>query len=238
MRGKPVSFYVNKSVLTIVAVFFMAVGIEMFLISNMGADSVSVFVQGLQFVMQKLFDPATKYGTASLLFNGVFLVIGLFVSRKHIFVGTIITTFFLGRICNLIEPTMRAILPAEMDFVFRLLLAIAGQLVLCIGIGLQIATRFGQGAPNAVLFAISDLVGIPFKYIRIIFEAICVVAGWLMGGVVGLGTLICVVTTGPITSFLARLYNRTFLKAMGLDDPLNEMKPQKTVSKKEKVSVS
>lgn len=224
-------YYTKKCVICTISVFFTAVGIELFLISNLGVDSVSVFVQGLQKVLRGAINPEITYGTASLCFNCTFLVVACIIARKHIFIGTFISAIFMGNMLNFIEPIMKSWMPNPMSYWFQLILMVLGQLVLCMAIALMVAIRFGQAAPNAVLFKISELTGIQFKWNRIVFEAICVVVGWFMGGIVGLGTVFCVLTTGPVVSFFTKLYNNTILKAIGLDDPLNEMKVKKITKK-------
>ena len=219
----------KKCVICTIGVFLTAVGIELFLLSNLGVDSVSVFVQGLQRTMQQSIDPNITYGTASLVFNCTFLLIACVVARRHIFIGTFISSLFMGNMLNAIEPIMRSWMPDPMPYAVQLTLMVIGQLVLCMAIALVVAVRFGQASANAVLFKISEITGMHFKWTRIAFEAICVVVGWVMGGVVGLGTVFCVITTGPVVSFFTKLYNRTILKAIGLDDPLNEMKTKKDV---------
>ena len=58
-------------------------------------------------------------------------------------------------------------------------------------------------APNDALYlAISNRTGKPYGPVRMTVDAVFLAAGFLLGGVVGIGTVVCVVALGPMVQFV------------------------------------
>ena len=240
-----IAVYIKKTILCFLSVFITSVGIAMFITIKGGSDAITVWVQGLQKIWQGAFDPAMTYGTMSLYWNIVLLVLAIIFARKHVFIGTFVSALMLGPFINLVEPFFHKLIPSDFSFtvaipfvdflkvvlpssvsatVSQILLLILADVVMSAGIGLSVSLRFGQVAINGLLLKISELTGIHFKWLRVGAEAVLMIIGWLLGGVFGVGSVISAAFTGPLTVFWAKVYNHTLLKALKIDNPQNEFK--------------
>lgn len=76
------------------------------------------------------------------------------------------------------------------------------------------AADIGIDPWTAIVLILSEKTQKPFKLIKIILDAITLVFGWLMGGVVGLITLFCVFVGGPIIQKSAELLDKSFKKVL------------------------
>ena len=120
-----------------------------------------------------------SYGTASRIYNAIMLIIALIVSFKNIGWATIIYALTVG---------------FAMDF-FEVLLA-----------PLNIVN---MNQVDAIAYAIVNKTNIPFKWIRTGADVVLLVIGWLLGGVIGIGSVIAMSTTGILIDF--------FLKILGTE---------------------
>ena len=68
-----------------------------------------------------------------------------------------------------------------------------------------VGVNAGAGPRDSLMLAISRLAGISVRAARTILEVVVVTAGWLLGGPVGLGTLIFALTVGPSVQLSFRL---------------------------------
>lgn len=80
----------------------------------------------------------------------------------------------------------------------RLLTLVAGCAILAYGMTIVIKSDAGTGPNDLVAIVISDKTQKKFSIVRIIVDVCFVVAGGLLGGVYGLGTIICAFLVGPV----------------------------------------
>ena len=66
---------------------------------------------------------------------------------------------------------------------------------------LMIRASIGVAAYDAVMLGLRRVVGAPLSPIRIAMEATALIAGWVLGGSIGVGTVITGVLIGPGIQF-------------------------------------
>ena len=77
---------------------------------------------------------------------------------------------------------------------------------------MYITVRAGTGPADSILLTISRKTGWQYRALKIICDAIYMIAGFFMGGTVGIGTVIAVFTVGPIINIAMLAYNKTVVK--------------------------
>lgn len=83
----------------------------------------------------------------------------------------------------------------------RVIILFAGLIIAHFGVSVVIKSDAGTGPNDLVGVVISDKLKKKFSIIRMIVDACFLVCGWLLGGVVGLGTVICLFLVGPVAGF-------------------------------------
>lgn len=83
----------------------------------------------------------------------------------------------------------------------RVIILFVGLIIAHFGVSLVIKSDAGTGPNDLVGVVISDKLKKKFSIIRMIVDACFLVCGWLFGGVVGLGTVICLFLVGPVAGF-------------------------------------
>ena len=93
-----------------------------------------------------------------------------------------------------------------------------GIVVSCIAAALYYTADLGVSTYDAIPLHIADrkpkLAGkvIPFRVIRIISDLICVLAGWTLGFLPGVGTIITALFMGPLITFFKKTLSDPLLR--------------------------
>ena len=170
-------------------------GVTLFLLSDLGADPFNVLVQGLFRSLFALTGMAVlTHGRVHIAVSLLIILILLIVDRRYIKIGTVlcmpIIDFFTARL---------SFLPGAADTLpLRILMLVAGCVILAFGMTIVIRSDAGTGPNDLVALVISEKTGKKFGPVRILVDASFILLGFLLGGVVGLGTLICMLMVGPV----------------------------------------
>lgn len=102
------------------------------------------------------------------------------------------------------------LLPYPQLFVWQVIQATAGVLVVGIASGIYLVANLGAGPRDGLMTGLQAATGQPIAKIRIAIEVTVVAIGWYLGGVVGAGTLIFAFGVGPCVA-IGILFVRRFL---------------------------
>lgn len=131
-------------------------------------------------------------GTWSIL-TGLFIILATSLYlREWPRIGTWLNMLLVGTFIDLFNW----LLPETDVFVGEFVYFFAGFVVLSVGCGLYISAELGAGPRDSVMMIIVEKFGGSVRMARTILEVIAAAAGWLLGGPVGLGTVILALGTG------------------------------------------
>ena len=181
-------------------------GVTLFLLADLGADPFNVLVQGVFHTLQKLTGWAfLTHGRTHVALCLLIIVVLLFVDRSYIMPGTIACMICGGPIIDFFTLIFGKVIHAGNPFPVRILVLGLGCVILAYGMTIVIKSDSGTGPNDLVAIVISDKTKKPFGIMRIIVDVCFVAAGFFMGGVVGIGTIICAALVGPVAGiFLPR----------------------------------
>lgn len=160
-------------------------------------------------------DPWTVFGQGVAVQTGIgigwvtnivgFLVLLLWIPlRQRPGIGTIANILLVG---TSMQATLW-VLPAVQGFVLQVLVFLGGMLLLAVASGLYIGADFGPGPRDGLMTGIHARFGWPIWAARLGVEASVLLAGWLLGGTVGLGTVIFAAGIGPLVHRTLPLFDR------------------------------
>ena len=207
----------KKSVCYIISNAIMAYSITLFLKADIGADPLTLFIDGLSNLLGK------SYGDTSIYYTGTILAIGLIVARKYISIGTFLGVICLGPFVNLFEPITESMFGNDMSVFARIMLMLLAQVLLCLAIGFIISIRFGMGGTDAILFKLNEKFKIKYQHLKVAVDTINAILGVILGGTIGIGTLVAVCTTGFLSVIFVRFINFNILTKLGISCPENDM---------------
>jgi uncharacterized membrane protein YczE len=117
----------------------------------------------------------------------------------------------LGTVSNVLvigfamDATLRLVPDAHDPFV-QITLMVGGVVLNGVATGLYIAARFGPGPRDGLMTGLHRLTGRSLRLIRTTIEVTVVVTGFLLGGSLGIGTVLYALAIGPLAQFFLRLF--------------------------------
>ena len=172
-------------------------GVTLFLQSDLGSDPFNVFVQGLFRGIPWPAFAAMTHGRTHLLVSLVILLVLLAADRSYVGIGTVLCMALGGPIIDVYTLWLSPVIHGGLPLPLRLALLVAGCVILAFGMTIVIRSQAGTGPNDLVAVVLSDKLRKPFGPVRIGVDLTFALVGLALGGVVGLGTVICAFLVGP-----------------------------------------
>ena len=167
--------------------------------AGLGSDSVAVFNEGLSIFAK------VSLGTAAWCLNVALLVTAFFLARRHIGWTTICNSLLIGPSIDLMDGVLAPVLNLSSAVGFRVVLFAAGLVLVASSCALLIRKCPGMSVNDAISTAIAEKLSCSFRTVRTALDGLLMAAGFLMGGVVGIGSVAAVLGTGPLIQFFVQL---------------------------------
>jgi uncharacterized membrane protein YczE len=116
--------------------------------------------------------------------------------------GTIANALLVGVFVDL---TLLVLDDAE-AWAWRIALLLAGVLLNGLATALYLGSSFGSGARDGLMTGLVRRTGRSVRTVRTVIEVTVLAAGWLLGGTVGVGTLLYAFAIGPIAHALLPVF--------------------------------
>lgn len=161
--------------------------------SGLGNNPWDVFHQGLAL------RTGWSVGTCIIL-TGVFVMLFWIPLRQRPGFGTLSNVVLVG----LFTDTTMWLLPAPQHWALSWAYLLGGVLGIAVATGLYIGAGMGPGPRDGLMTGLHRL-GLAIRVARTLIELTALGVGWLLGGTVGLGTLVFAIAIGPLTQFFLPL---------------------------------
>ena len=191
-----------RVVILFVGLIIAHFGVSLFLLANLGSDPFNVMIQGLsRSIVNVVSSPLVSHGNTHMAVSILIIIVLLFVDRTYIKVGTLICMFCGGPIIDVFNMMLGSVITPDSAMSIRVTSNILGCIILALGMSIVIKSDAGTGPNDLVGVVISDKMKRKFSIIRMIVDACFLMCGWFLGGVVGIGTVICLFLVGPVAGF-------------------------------------
>jgi uncharacterized membrane protein YczE len=195
--------FIIRAVMCSIGVFFLGIGVGCLRYADLGLDPFMSLTTG---IFLTVFNPlGLSFGTAYLIFCFTVLLFSVIFDRTKIGPGTLINMTIPGYVSDLvlflfnINP-----LTGVASWLLRITGMLAGVFFIGFGSGIYLNTNIGTSSYDATALIITEKLKNPYRYrwIRICTDLACTAAGFLMGSIPGIGTLVMTLFTGPLISFM------------------------------------
>lgn len=186
-----------RVVLLLVGLWIAHLGVTLFLQTNLGSDPFNVFVQGLFRAIPWPDWAGMTHGRVHLLVSLLIMVVLLAVDRSYVGIGTVLCMALGGPIIDVYTLWLAPFLNETLPLAVRVPLLAVGCVILAFGMTIVIRSQAGTGPNDLVAVVLSDKSGKPFGPVRIGVDLTFALVGFALGGVVGVGTIICAFLVGP-----------------------------------------
>ena len=173
-------------IMLVIGLFLFGLGEAIIIGSGSGVSPWTVLAQGIS----KRSD--FSIGMATFFISIAILI--FWIPLKQVpGIGTILNAIIIASAIDLTLPY----LPQPDDIIFKIIQACFGILVVGLGSGIYLCSNLGPGPRDGLMIGLQKQTNASLPAIRTIIELLAVISGWLLGGVVGIGTILFVFGVGP-----------------------------------------
>ena len=196
MRGRSLRETAVRVVLLLMGLCIAHLGVTLFLQSDLGSDPFNVFIQGLYRGLPWYGWEWMTHGRVHLLVSLLIMLVLLVVDRHYVGIGTVLCMALGGPIIDVYTVVLGPVINGSLPLPVRLGLLVAGCVILAFGMTIVIRSEAGTGPNDLVAVVISDKSKKPFGPVRVAVDVCFAAIGFALGGVLGLGTVICAFVVG------------------------------------------
>ena len=188
-----------RVVILMIGLTIAHLGVTLFILADLGSDPFNVLVQGLFRTISGAIDWSfITHGRVHIVICFIIILALLVVDKTYIKIGTILCMIFGGPIIDMFTIVLAPIFAISDSLIFKIVMLALGCVILAYGMTIVIKSDAGTGPNDLVGVVISDKTKVKFSIIRIIVDVSFVVVGFLLGGSLGIGTIICAFCVGPV----------------------------------------
>ena len=176
------------------------------LLAGLGVDPWDVFHQGLS----RHF--GLGVGTWAIIVGAIVLALWIPLRQRPGF-GTLSNVIVVGSVIDLCLATI----PAPHGLASRTVVLLAGVFLNGVATGAYIGAGLGPGPRDGLMTGLAAR-GHSIRVVRTALELTVLVSGWLLGGTVGIGTVVYALAIGPLAHIFIPLFQ--------VGEPLRVDKPQ------------
>lgn len=186
--------------------FILAIGIVANLYANLGTSPWGVLHVGLSNIT-----PFTLGQVTQIV--GLVIVISSWLLGFSPGFGTIANMITIGFFIDVIIALN--IIPTQTQLIWQSTQLIFSIIILGFGVFLYLRAQLGAGPRDGLMVALATKFNRPISHIRILMDVVVAVIGFLIGGPLGVGTVISALTLGYFIQF--------FLKIGQFDKPSEQL---------------
>lgn len=205
--------WVTRLILLLVGLTIAHLGVTLFLLADLGSDPFNVLIQGLHRFLP--LPEGITHGTVHICVSLIIIIVLLFVDRSYIRIGTVVCMFAGGPIIDLFTLLLQGVLNSGSSLWLRLPVLALGCVILAFGMTIVIKSETGTGPNDLVAVVISDKSKWKFGIVRIAVDLVFAVGGFLLGGTLGVGTIICAFLVGPTAQHFMPISEKICKKVLG-----------------------
>lgn len=188
-RNKP---WPQRLIVLMTGLFLYAFGIVATVRANIGYSPWDIFHQGIaNHLGLSLGNVSIMVGAAILLFNGFM--------KEKVGSATILNVFLIGTFIDIIMNAN--LIPRSNNLLMGALMMLAGLCIIGFATAFYLSAGLGAGPRDGLMLTLIRITGKDIALVRNGIELIVTVFGFLLGGPVGLGTVLTVLTMGYFVKF-------------------------------------
>jgi len=177
-------------VVLIVGLWLFGTGEAMLVDATLGNAPWTVFAQGIAV------RTGITIGLATFATSVVVLLMWIPLREKP-GLGTVANAIVIA----LALQVMIGVLPTPESVGWRLVQVVAGIVLVGVGSGLYLTTNLGPGPRDGLMTGIHERTGIAVTPVRLSIEVVVLAVGWILGGTVGVGTVLFALLIGPSVGY-------------------------------------
>ena len=197
----------RRLVVLVITIALMGFCVAVFQQIGVGTDPCATLTKGISI--------ATGLSYGNCMFLVSFVILGVILLMKHygtIGPGTIIVMFLLGYFVDFFNWIFNSIHPLGSEtLLVKTVIFIVTMVVFLIDVAFYTVVDMGTAPYDALPIVLADKQKkIPYAPLRMAQDILCTLFGWLMGGPVGIVTVVVCFFMGPVIALIAAKFKYLF----------------------------
>ena len=188
---KPLNFSPKPITIFILCLglFLFGLGESLIITASVGMSPWTVLAEGLSITT------GLSIGTLTFLISlGVLLL--WIPLKQQAGIGTILNAIIVAAVIEWSLPY----LPHPETYAMQILQAVLGTLIVGVASGIYLIANLGPGPRDGLMTGCQKATGLPIAWVRVFLEIVVITIGWILGGTVGIATVIFAIGVGPAVS--------------------------------------
>ena len=188
----------------VAGLFLFSCGIVFFLASRLGLPPWDVLHQGIAK------HTPLSFGVANEVVGVIVLALAWSLGAR-IGIGTVANAILIGFFVVLLQPLVSSDALTGVALPGRIALLASGLVLFGVGSALYIGAALGAGPRDSLMLVGAQRTGLRLGWVRALIESTVLLAGFALGGHVGVGTVVFAALIGPAVEASFWLFSRTAL---------------------------
>ena len=189
-----------KIFMAFIGVIVTGLGSGLMLKMGLGSTAVNSAYDGLSIVT------GLTPGTVSIIVSLINILIAWLLKRNNIGIATVMFMFGVKYPLDLVYEYF----PRPESLILRIIFCVIALVAIGAGASLCGATSLGFGPYDSFIMGFHERTKIKYVYVRYIFDGIYLLSCYLMGGAVGIGTILSLLMMGTVFSTCLKTWKRLF----------------------------
>lgn len=208
MNKKTLHLWTVRVIELLIGLTIAHLGVTLFLQSDLGSDPFNVLIQGL---FRRIPWPEAlpmTHGYVHVAVSVLIILVLLIVDRSYIRIGTVLCMILGGPIIDGFTWLLGGLINSQSHIVLRCAALALGCVILAFGMTIVMKSEAGTGPNDLVGLVISEKTRWKFGIVRICVDVCFAGVGFLLGGTLGVGTVVCAFLVGPTAQIFMPLSQR------------------------------
>lgn len=189
------SISVKSLIRVVIGLFIYGGGLALMVSAEIGLSPWDVLAMGISI------QTTLSFGWATVLVSGLVLLIWIPL-RVKLGIGSVLNAVLVGLFADL----WLMFLPSYELLISKIAVFSIGTITIGLATGLYISAGLGKGPRDGLMVGTAEKVKKPFWIVRSFYEVLVLAVGFSLGGPVGIGTVIFVVSIGYLTQLGLQLF--------------------------------
>lgn len=194
-RATGTAGHLRRSIQLVGGLFLFGLSIALMIRAELGLGPWDAFHVGVSEVT------GASVGLVIVVTGFVIVVSALFIGVRP-GPGTIANMILVGVFADLLLP----VLATAPGWMWAWGYLVAGVLLCGIATGMYIGAGYGAGPRDSLMVGIAARTGKSIRMVRTLIEVSALALGWIMGGKIGVGTVVFTLTVGPAAQWGMALF--------------------------------
>ena len=188
---KPLNFSPKPLTLffLILGLFLFGLGESLIITASIGMSPWTVLAEGLSLTS------GLSIGVLTFIISLIVLLLWIPLKQRA-GIGTILNVIIIAAVIEWSLPY----LPHPETFLMQIFQAILGTLIVGFASGIYLIANLGPGPRDGLMTGCQRVTNLPIAWVRVFLEITVISIGWVLGGTIGVATVIFAFGVGPAVS--------------------------------------